>query len=95
MSGSPKCDHWNQGFAANKWYRFTGGAGQAMADKCVATGEGADKAGAYGVQGMASRFVTRVDGSYSAVVGLSVAVVHALLREAGLWHYPMGEVRNP
>ncbi len=61
----------------------------------VATGEGADKAGAYGVQGMASRFVTRVDGSYSAVVGLSVAVVHALLREAGLWHYPMGEVRNP
>jgi len=38
MSGSPKCDHWNQGFAANKWYRFTGGAGQAMADKCVEPG---------------------------------------------------------
>lgn len=54
----------------------------------VASGEGADKAGAYGVQGLASRFVTRVAGSYSAVVGLPVAAVHALLREAGLWHYP-------
>ena len=58
----------------------------------VASGEGADKAGAYGVQGLASRFVTRVSGSYSAVVGLPVAAVHALLREAGLWHYPMNSL---
>ena len=29
------CDHWNFGFAAKPWYRFTGKAGQAMADKYV------------------------------------------------------------
>jgi len=50
----------------------------------VATGEPMDKAGAYAVQGLASRFVTRVDGSYSNVVGLPVAVVYDLCRGAGL-----------
>jgi septum formation protein len=49
----------------------------------VATGEPRDKAGAYAVQGLASRFVTRVDGSYSNVVGLPVALVYAMLREIG------------
>ncbi len=47
----------------------------------VATGEPMDKAGAYGIQGVASRYVTRVDGSYPNVVGLPVALVHALLAE--------------
>ena len=46
----------------------------------VGTGEPADKAGAYGVQGLASRFVERIDGSYSNVVGLPVSVVARLLR---------------
>jgi septum formation protein len=46
----------------------------------VETGEPADKAGAYGVQGLASRFVERIDGSYSNVVGLPVSVVARLLR---------------
>jgi septum formation protein len=55
----------------------------------VATGEGADKAGGYGVQGLASRFVKRVSGSYSSVVGLPVAEVYRLLRETDLWHYPV------
>ena len=43
----------------------------------------ADKAGAYAIQGLASRFVPRIDGSYSNVVGLPVAAVLQLLREAG------------
>jgi septum formation protein len=43
------------------------------------TGEGRDKAGGYAVQGLASRFVTRIEGSYSNVVGLPVAAVHQLL----------------
>lgn len=47
----------------------------------VSTGEGIDKAGAYGIQGHASRFVTRIDGSYSNVVGLPIATVHQLVRE--------------
>jgi len=45
----------------------------------VASGEPRDKAGAYAVQGLASRFVTRVDGSYSNVVGLPVAQVYRML----------------
>jgi len=32
--GRPKCDHWTYGFPL-RWYRFTGGAGQAIANKCV------------------------------------------------------------
>jgi len=47
----------------------------------VASGEGRDKAGAYAIQGLASRFIPRIDGSYSNVVGLPVACVAALLRE--------------
>jgi septum formation protein len=48
----------------------------------VASGEGRDKAGGYAVQGLASRFIPRIDGSYSNVVGLPIATVEALLREA-------------
>ena len=40
-----------------------------------------DKAGAYAIQGLASRYVTRIDGSHPNVVGLPVAVVHDLLQE--------------
>ena len=47
----------------------------------VASGEGRDKAGAYAIQGLASRFIPRIDGSYSNVVGLPVACVNELLRE--------------
>jgi septum formation protein len=47
----------------------------------VATGEGRDKAGAYAIQGFASRFIPRIEGSYSNVVGLPVASVRELLTE--------------
>jgi len=47
----------------------------------VASGEGRDKAGGYAIQGLASRFVTGIEGSYSNVVGLPIATVSALLRE--------------
>jgi septum formation protein len=46
----------------------------------VASGEGIDKAGAYAIQGLASRFITRIEGSYANVVGLPVARVAAVLR---------------
>jgi septum formation protein len=49
-------------------------------DWYVATGEPRDKAGAYAIQGYASRFVTRIDGSYSNVVGLPVALVYQMLK---------------
>ena len=47
----------------------------------VGSGEGRDKAGGYAVQGLASRFIPRIDGSYSNVVGLPVEAVAAVLRE--------------
>lgn len=46
----------------------------------VATGEPRDKAGAYAIQGRAARFVERLEGSFSGVVGLPLAVVHQLVR---------------
>lgn len=45
----------------------------------VSSGEPMDKAGAYAVQGLASRFVTRIEGSYSNVVGLPIALVYQML----------------
>jgi septum formation protein len=47
----------------------------------VATGEPMDKAGAYGIQGRVSRFVSGIDGSYSNVVGLPVSLVYQMLRD--------------
>jgi septum formation protein len=46
----------------------------------VASGEPMDKAGAYAIQGLASKFIERIDGSYSNVVGLPVALVYKHLR---------------
>ncbi len=45
----------------------------------IATGEPMDKAGAYGIQGHAMRWIPRIDGDYSNVVGLPVARVYAML----------------
>jgi septum formation protein len=50
----------------------------------IATGEPMDKAGAYAIQGIASRWIPRIEGDYSNVVGLPVALVWRMLRENGL-----------
>jgi len=49
----------------------------------VSTGEAADKAGAYAVQGLASRFIEGIDGSYSNVVGLPISRVYEFLKVLG------------
>jgi len=50
----------------------------------VATGEPGDKAGAYAVQGQAAAFITRIDGSYSGIMGLPLAETAELLRSYGI-----------
>ncbi|HEX9000274.1 MAG TPA: Maf family protein [Blastocatellia bacterium] len=54
---------------------------EAEIDWYVSTGEPMDKAGAYGIQGYASRFVEGIEGNYSNVVGLPVQVVYRLMKE--------------
>ncbi|MDH5483774.1 MAG: Maf-like protein [Gammaproteobacteria bacterium] len=49
-----------------------------------ATGEPADKAGAYGIQGLAAQFIERLDGSYSGVMGLPLFETSQLLKEFGV-----------
>src|SRR5262245_5601673 len=51
----------------------------------VASGEPRDKAGAYAIQGLGGRFIERIDGSHSNVVGLPMAVVLPMLADAGVF----------
>lgn len=48
----------------------------------VRSGEPMDKAGAYGIQGLASKFVTRIEGCYFNVVGLPIPLVYELISDA-------------
>jgi septum formation protein len=57
---------------------------EAEVDRYVASGEPMDKAGAYAIQGLASRFIPRIQGSYSNVVGLPVALVSQALSKLGV-----------
>ena len=50
----------------------------------IASGEPMDKAGAYAIQGIASRWIPRIDGDYCNVVGLPVALVWRMVQEKGL-----------
>ncbi|MGY3265136.1 MULTISPECIES: Maf family nucleotide pyrophosphatase [unclassified Lysobacter] len=56
----------------------------AQLDGYIACGEWAGKAGAYAIQGRAEAFVTRLDGSYSGVMGLPVHETSKLLAEFGI-----------
>jgi septum formation protein len=50
----------------------------------VATGEALDKAGAYAIQGRAAAFATRIEGSYSGIMGLPLAETAELMRTFGI-----------
>jgi septum formation protein len=63
--------------ATQVWFRPLS---DAEIDAYWSSGEPCDKAGAYGIQGLAARFVERIEGSYSGVVGLPLFETDALLR---------------
>lgn len=50
----------------------------------VASGEPHDKAGAYGIQGLAGTFIAHIEGSYSGVMGLPIFETAQLLKRAGI-----------
>ena len=60
-------------------------------DRYLATGEHADKAGAYGIQGRAAVFIEQIRGSYSNVVGLPLHCLYGLAQKAGIDLYGNGE----
>ena len=64
----------------------------ALAQVYVATGEGADKAGGYAIQGFGAAFVAHLEGSYSGVVGLPLAETAQLLSAAAI---PIWQRANP
>jgi septum formation protein len=50
----------------------------------IATGEPMDKAGAYGIQGLAAKWIPRVQGCYFNVMGLPLALVATMLEGRGI-----------
>ncbi len=52
-------------------------------ERYVASGEPFDKAGGYAIQGLAAAFITRIEGSYSGVMGLPLAETAAALARIG------------
>lgn len=60
------------------------GLSAAQIDAYVASGEWQDKAGGYGIQGLAAAWIKRIEGSYSGVMGLPLYETAALLRGQGL-----------
>jgi septum formation protein len=58
------------------------------------SGEPMDKAGAYAIQGLASRYVERIDGCYFNVVGLPVSLVHRHLKTFPGWRTLIGDPIN-
>jgi septum formation protein len=57
-------------------------------EACCACGEPLDKAGAYAIQGYAAQYISRLEGSYSGVMGLPLYETMELLRHAGVATLP-------
>lgn len=75
-SGRTACDH------ATSWITFRTLSDEEIA-KYVASDDGLDKAGGYGIQGEAGAFVSEVEGPHDNIVGLPIALVERLLKENG------------
>jgi septum formation protein len=60
------------------------GLSESEMKRYIDSGEPMDKAGAYGVQGLAAKFISKLSGSYSGVVGLPLFETAKLLRDSGV-----------
>jgi septum formation protein len=60
----------------------------------VASGEPMDKAGAYAIQGIASRWIPRIEGDYFNVVGLPIALVFRMLQDINAHASVLGPTKN-
>jgi septum formation protein len=63
------------------WFRALAGE---EVRRYAETGEPLDKAGAYGIQGRAGMFITRIEGSYSGIMGLPLAETAELMQKFGI-----------
>ena len=68
--------------AASTWVRFVHLTATEI-QEYVRSAEPIDKAGGYAIQGLASKFVERIEGCYFNVVGLPIALVYRHLKEFG------------
>jgi septum formation protein len=64
-------------------------------EEYVASGEPMDKAGGYAIQGLASKFIDRIDGCYFNVMGLPLALVYRHLKAIGRGQIVAGHVPAP
>ena len=76
VNGERKCAR----FVENTMVEFNDMTGAEINDY-ISTGESMDKAGAYGIQGLASRYIKRVDGSVDNVIGLPVSRLYQVLKD--------------
>ena len=76
VNGERKCSR----FVENSMVEFNDMTGAEIRDY-ISTGESMDKAGAYGIQGLASRYIKRVDGSVDNVIGLPVSRLYQELKK--------------
>ncbi len=67
---------------------YFGSLSEADVQRYWASGEPADKAGAYAIQGLAARYIKRIEGSYSGVMGLPLYETAGLLQRMGLLTNP-------
>jgi septum formation protein len=82
-SEPPRAENWELRTASARTLVTMGQLSDEEIRGYIATGEPMDKAGAYAIQGLASRWIPRIEGDYSNVVGLPVALVYGMLRERG------------
>ena len=78
-----RSSRWPRGFACGDHAREFRQLSESEIEDYLASGEPFDKAGAYGIQGIGGRYVTRIEGCYFNVMGLPLSRLWSMLRDFG------------